>query len=120
MRRLALVPLLLLAACASRPGKVAKPAASADTYALPAQPVVGRVVEVDVRHRTAVVRLNGDGANIPRAEHWQFWSRRDDLTPTARLEGSAQRFGNSLGVLIPEGLPAVGEEVVLAPPGENP
>ena len=118
MRRLLLVPLLLLfsAACATRPDGRADSAASAPVYSPPAQPPIGRIISVDTRNGFAVTALNPDGEKLFRAEHREFHSRRADLTPTARLLGTVHRHGATLGLRILEGLPSPGDEVVPAPP----
>ncbi len=117
MRRLipALVCVLLLAACKTKPGS----APAGPAYSLSAQPVIGRILVTDTRHGTAVVALNLEGTGLPRVDNWQFISRRDDLTPTARLAGTVHRSGSTLGVIIIEGDPQPGDEVTLAPSVET-
>ncbi len=124
MLRLAplLVPLLLLSACATGGGKRTKPAKAdaqptAERYVAPVHPAVGRITSVNTRAGTAVVALDPRGASIFRAEGVTFESRRDDLTPTARLTGTTRRLGSHLGLRILEGEPAEGDEVVLLTPG---
>lgn len=122
MLRLAplLVPLLLLSACATG-GKRTKPAKAdsqpaAERYVAPLHPAVGRIASVNTRAGTAVVALDPGGAAIFRAEGLTFESRREDLTPTARLTGTTRRLGSHLGLRILEGSPAEGDEVVLLTP----
>lgn len=115
-----LVPLLLLSACATGGGKRTKAddaGQPAGAYVAPVHPAIGRIASVNTRGGTAVVTLNPRGASILRAEGLRFESRRDDLTPTARLTGTTRRMGTHLGLLITEGEPSEGDEVVLLTPG---
>ncbi|MFH1497438.1 MAG: hypothetical protein ABII82_06390 [Verrucomicrobiota bacterium] len=112
------VPLLLLSACATGGGKKTGPddAARLPAYTEPVHPPVGRIASVNTRQGVAVVTLDPRGAAIFRAEGLTFASRRDDLTPTARLAGTTRRLGTHLGLRILEGEPTEGDEVVLLTP----
>lgn len=75
---------------------------------------IGRIAWVDPAEKIAVVQLSTRNRDPLQT----MISRNDVLVRTARLQRSDMERGRSLGVRIIEGLPNVGDEVVLLPDGD--
>ncbi len=71
--------------------------------------VVGHVVWVDRSENTAVIELK-PGASVSIQP---LLARNDAMVETARLQATAMRQGQTLGTRIVDGLPNVGDEVVV-------
>lgn len=73
---------------------------------------VGEIVQVDEDARTAVVLVHGSGI-IPRG---LLVVRNPRMEPTAILESTPLQRGNLLGVGLVDGVPAIGQEVIIPGP----
>lgn len=111
----------LAASCGQAPASgtsASAPAAPLGPQALEPSPrlILGRVIAVDPGRRFAFVELASDaprGATVPETE---LIARTADLRETARVRATRQLRGRTLGTLIVEGNPGLGDEVVwLAP-----
>lgn len=108
-----------LAGCASPGGDRAGNSPADTTAGSDWQPslnrVVGRVYSVDLSLSYVVIDLSPYAEAQPSTGSIII-TRRDDLTPTARLQVTAFRRGRTLGAQIIAGQPVPGDEVVLPNP----
>jgi hypothetical protein len=121
MRRVLLFALgLTLAGCAGAGSRPPAPATARPAPAALLQPspllLVGRVLAVDGTRHTVIVDVS-PYASLPTVLAGRVLLARDpgDLHPTARLEASPYLRGLTLGTRLLDGLPVVGDEVVLLP-----
>jgi len=115
----ALLALAFLSACATRPSsRRAKPVAPAPTsvFTAPIHAEVGRVLRHDSADRVVVVEF------VPQFRPGLDLTGRtlivrdlDTLVEKARLTAAPYLRGRYLGAYVTEGLPAIGDEIVLAP-----
>ena len=112
---------LILPGCGqapSSPAPATPPAAPLGGQSLEPSPrlILGRVIALDPPRRFAFVELAPDaprGATVPDTD---LIVRTADLRETARLRTTRQLRGRTLGTLVVEGNPGIGDEVVwLAP-----
>ncbi|MFA6959528.1 MAG: hypothetical protein WC205_02120 [Opitutaceae bacterium] len=97
------------------PGGSAEATARSDlTVPGPVQ-VVGRVIAVDMRTLAVIVELAPYSVLPTNYSDSILISRRDDLQPTARLQGSPYLQGRALGTRLLAGQPQVGDEVIFPP-----
>lgn len=78
--------------------------------------VLGNIIWVDPRHKRAVMKLNSGTLQPSRT----LVSRDRAQSPTALLQPSKNRKGDTLGLVIAYGMPAKGDEVLLRDAAELP
>jgi hypothetical protein len=115
----ALLPLavfFLFAGCRSQPlATVPTPNAPRPITASPNQ-IVGRVLSIDANLGFAILDLAPTAPAAALQPGARLIARTDDLRPTARLQVSRHRSGRTLGTVITDGQPAVGDEVIFRAP----
>jgi hypothetical protein len=89
-------------------------AADAVHYAASPHKIVGYILAIDEPRDFAVIDLTADPLPAELRDGTALIVRTRDLHKTARLSASRFLRGRTLGATILSGLPAVGEEVVLA------
>jgi hypothetical protein len=90
------------------------PTNPAHTYAASPHKIVGYILAIDESRDFAVIDLTADPPPAELRDGTALTVRTRDLRKTARLTASRFLRGHTLGATILSGLPAVGEEVVLA------
>ena len=115
----ALAALLLLAGCASNPGRRESRAArfaAEPTLVAPRHVELGRILGYDAADQTAVIEFVPHYRPDPFLAGTPLISRRlDTLQPTARLVAAPYQSGRFLGAYVEEGTPEIDDEVVVAP-----
>jgi hypothetical protein len=110
---------LLLAGCASNPGRRESRAArfaAEPTLTAPRHVELGRVLSHDAANRTAVIEFVPHFRPNPFLAGTPLIARRlDTLEPTAHLVAAPYQSGRFLGAYVEEGTPGPGDEVVIAP-----
>jgi len=106
--------LLLLAGCASSgkrpaPGEMQTVAEGGEALSFENNQFLGHIIHVDMEEKVAVVQVEARIGIVRQP----LLARDIDLNTTAILTPSPHHKGQVLGVMIEQGEPAVGDEVIL-------
>ncbi len=110
--------LFFLLGCRHPPGAPAASETPAPSPAITASRnlTVGRVLSIDPNLGFVIVDLASSAPRAALLPDALLVSRTDDLHPTARLRVSRHVSGRTLGTVITDGQPAVGDEVIFRAP----
>ena len=106
----------LLTGCQSKIVAPAESPAAPRAITASANLIVGRVLAVDATLGFAILDLAPAAPSAALQPGARLIARTEDLRPTARLQVSRHQNGRTLGTVITDGQPAVGDEVIFRAP----
>ena len=113
---LSLAVFFLFAGCRSQPLAPAPPPHVPLSITASPNQIVGRVLSIDANLGFAIIDLAPAAPAAALQTGARLSARTDDLRPTARLQVSRHRSGRTLGTVITDGQPSVGDEVIFRAP----